>query len=60
MKNNIFFLIGPTASGKSKLALRMAQDYPFEIINADIFSFYKGLNIAANITTISITVGISL
>ena len=23
----------------------MAQDYPFEIINADIFSFYKGLNI---------------
>ncbi len=45
MKNNIFFLIGPTASGKSKLALRMAQDYPFEIINADIFSFYKGLNI---------------
>lgn len=45
MKKNIFFLLGPTCSGKSKLSLRLASKHPFEIINADIFSFYKGLEI---------------
>jgi len=43
--NNIFILIGPTASGKSNLAIKLASKYPFEIINADLYSAYKGLNI---------------
>ena len=43
--NKIFILLGPTASGKSKLSLKLSEDYPFEIINADLYSIYKGLNI---------------
>ena len=43
--NNIFILIGPTASGKSNLAMKLASEYPFEIINADLYSVYKELNI---------------
>ena len=43
--NNIFILIGPTASGKSNLAMKLMSKFPFEIINADLYSSYKGLNI---------------
>jgi len=43
--NNIFILIGPTASGKSNLAMLLMSKFPFEIINADLYSTYKGLNI---------------
>ena len=43
--NNIFILIGPTASGKSDLAMKLMSKFPFEIINADLYSTYKGLNI---------------
>ena len=43
--NNIFILIGPTASGKSNLAMKLMSKFPFEIINADLYSTYKGLNI---------------
>ena len=43
--NNIFILIGPTASGKSDLAMKLMSKFPFEVINADLYSTYKGLNI---------------
>ena len=43
--NNIIILLGPTASGKSKISYLLANDFDFEIINADLFSIYKYLNI---------------
>jgi len=43
--NNVFILMGPTASGKSNLAMRLMSKLPFEIVNADLYSTYKGLNI---------------
>ncbi len=43
--NNIFVLLGPTASGKSNLSYQLADNFDFEIINADLFSIYKYLNI---------------
>jgi len=43
--NNIFILIGPTASGKSNLAINLVKEFPFEIINADLFSTYRYLDI---------------
>ena len=43
--NNIFILIGPTASGKSDLTMKLMNIFPFEIINADLYSVYKDLNI---------------
>ncbi len=45
MANKIFILLGPTGSGKSNLSLKLSKDFPFEIINADLYSIYKGLNI---------------
>lgn len=43
--NNVFILMGPTASGKSNLAMKLMSKLPFEIVNADLYSTYKGLNI---------------
>ena len=45
MTKNIFLLIGPTASGKSNISLQLTKDFPFEVINADLYSVYKGMNI---------------
>jgi len=38
-------ILGPTASGKSELALGMAQSLGGEIINADAMQVYRGLDI---------------
>ncbi len=43
--SNIFILLGPTASGKSSLSQKLADEFSFEIINADLYSIYKGLDI---------------
>ena len=43
--SNIFILLGPTASGKSRLSQKLADEFSFEIINADLYSIYKGLDI---------------
>jgi tRNA dimethylallyltransferase len=40
-------IAGITASGKTKLSLRLAQRYNSQIINADSVSFYKELNIGS-------------
>lgn len=39
------FIMGPTASGKTDLAIRLVQRYPFEIISVDSALVYKGMNI---------------
>ncbi len=40
-----FYICGPTASGKSALALEMAEKLDGEIVNADAFQLYRGLEI---------------
>ena len=42
---DILVLLGPTASGKSKLALKLAEKYKARIISADAYQIYKGLDI---------------
>ncbi len=42
-----FYICGPTASGKSSLALQMAADLGGEIVNADAFQLYRGLDIVS-------------
>ncbi|MDC0612309.1 tRNA (adenosine(37)-N6)-dimethylallyltransferase MiaA [Vibrio sp.] len=39
------FLMGPTASGKTDLAIRLKQQFPVEIISVDSALIYKGMNI---------------
>ncbi len=42
------FIIGPTAVGKSALALRLAEIYDAEIINSDSIQFFKSVNIGSS------------
>ena len=45
MKSKILVIVGPTASGKSALAVKLAQKLNGEIISADSRQVYKGLDI---------------
>ncbi len=45
MNPEAFYLVGPTASGKSALAIALAEQIGGEIVNADAFQLYRGLNI---------------
>jgi len=42
---NILFLMGPTASGKTQLALNIAERIPVEIISVDSALVYRGMDI---------------
>jgi tRNA dimethylallyltransferase len=44
MKNCIF-LMGPTASGKTQLAIKLVQVLPLEIISVDSAMIYRGMDI---------------
>lgn len=39
------FIMGPTASGKTDLAIELVKHYPFEIISVDSALVYRGMNI---------------
>jgi tRNA dimethylallyltransferase len=41
----VIAVLGPTAAGKSELALRLAEDLGGEIINADSMQLYAGMDI---------------
>ncbi len=41
-------LVGPTASGKSALALRLAQRFNGEIVNCDSLQVYRGMDIGTS------------
>ena len=45
IKSKIVLISGPTASGKSKFALKLAKKINGEIVNADIMQVYKQLKI---------------
>jgi tRNA dimethylallyltransferase len=38
----VFFIVGPTATGKSEIAAEIASQLNAEIINADAFQIYRG------------------
>ena len=40
-----FALLGPTAGGKSALALRLAERHPIEIVSVDSAQVYRGMDI---------------
>jgi tRNA dimethylallyltransferase len=42
-----FFVVGPTAVGKTALAIELAGQFDAEIVNADAFQIYRGLDILA-------------
>lgn len=46
-------IYGPTGSGKTSLAIRLAQEFDGEVISADSRAIYKGLDIATAKPTLS-------
>ncbi|OOF36322.1 tRNA (adenosine(37)-N6)-dimethylallyltransferase MiaA [Rodentibacter heidelbergensis] len=45
MKPTAIFLMGPTASGKTDLAIQLRQQLPVEVISVDSALIYKGMDI---------------
>ena len=39
------FLMGPTASGKTDLAIQLRQELPLEVISVDSALIYRGMDI---------------
>ncbi len=48
MKPKVLVILGPTSTGKTTLAIKLAKEFNGEIINADAFQVYKELNIGVN------------
>lgn len=46
-KQKVIVILGPTATGKSDLAVQIAKDFNGEIISADSRQVYKGLDIGS-------------
>lgn len=51
-KKYLISIIGPTASGKTSLAIELAKSYNTEIISADSRQFFKGMDIGTAKPTI--------
>ncbi|RXI04735.1 hypothetical protein DVH24_039009 [Malus domestica] len=47
-KPKVVVIMGPTGSGKSKLAIDLASHFPVEVINADSMQVYSGLDVLTN------------
>src|SRR5437764_4618826 len=41
----VFFIVGPTATGKSELGADVAHELSAEIVIADAFQIYRGLDL---------------
>ena len=52
-RNKIIVILGPTASGKSDLAIKIAKKYGGEIISADSRQIYRGMNLGTGKVTLS-------
>jgi len=45
LRPRTFFIVGPTAAGKSELAADIAHEIGAEIVSADAFQIYRGVNL---------------
>ena len=45
MKHTIICVVGPTASGKTKLSIELAKNYNGEILSCDSMQIYRGMTI---------------
>jgi tRNA dimethylallyltransferase len=45
IERRVVFVVGPTASGKTALAIDLARHFGGEVVNADARAFYRGMDI---------------
>jgi len=48
MRDSLLVIVGPTGVGKTEIALRLAQDFSGEIINADSRQVYRFMDIGTD------------
>ena len=58
MKEKIIAVVGPTASGKTALSIRLAQALDGEIISCDSMQIYRGMCIGTAAPTVEEMAGI--
>jgi len=58
MTNKLLVIVGPTASGKTDLSIRLAKKFNGEVVSADSRQVYKGMNIGTGKVTKKETQGI--
>jgi tRNA dimethylallyltransferase len=51
MKKKLIVILGPTASGKSEMAIKLAKKFNGEIVSADSRQVYKGMDIGTGKVT---------
>ncbi len=51
MKPKVLVIVGPTSSGKTSLAIKLAKQFSGEVISADSRQVYKGLNLCSGKVT---------
>jgi tRNA dimethylallyltransferase len=56
--NKLIVILGPTASGKTDLSIKLAKKFDGEIVSADSRQVYKGMNIGSGKVTKKETAGI--
>ena len=44
-KNKLVVILGPTASGKTDLSIKLAKKYNGEVVSADSRQIYRGMDI---------------
>ena len=52
IKNKVIFIVGPTATGKTALAVGLAKKIGGEIISCDSMQVYKGVNVLSQAPTL--------
>ncbi|KAG1331767.1 Adenylate isopentenyltransferase 5, chloroplastic [Cocos nucifera] len=57
-KDKVVFVLGPTGSGKSKLAITLATQFNGEVVNSDKMQVYDGLDVITNKVTDEESAGI--
>ena len=50
-KDKVVFVVGPTGTGKSRLAIDIATRIPAEVVNCDKMQVYRGLDVVTNKVT---------
>jgi len=58
MQNKLIVILGPTASGKTALSIKLAKKFNGEIVSADSRQVYKGMDIGSGKVTKKEMVGI--
>lgn len=59
MKNKVIVVVGPTAVGKTRIAISIAKHYHIDVISGDSIAVYKGLDIGSAKPTIEEQQGVT-